>query len=191
MMFSRLRLINKNQLGITAIELMVAITVSAVITGTITTTIYQVVIGSARTNNHMTAVSQVQSAGYWVSHDAHMAQSVELADESVDNPDGTRFPFTLTWADWGTSEVHQVVYTLVDIPGGGLKNLQRSHTFNGTTETSIIAQFIDPTEKDGEPQTKCESASRGVVFTVTATVGTGSQEQSETRVYKAVPRCGS
>jgi prepilin-type N-terminal cleavage/methylation domain-containing protein len=183
MMFHRLRLINKKQLGFTLVELMIAIAVSGVITGAITTTVYQVVTGNFRTNNHMTAVRQVQEAGYWVSHDALMAQSVELAGESVDDPDGTRFPFTLTWTEWDTNDVHHVVYSLDG------NELQRIHSINGTTEASIIiAEFIDP-----EPaKTSCDWDGGVLTFTVTATVGAGSaQEQSETRVYEVKPRPGS
>lgn len=182
----KLRSVHRNQLGFTLIELMIAITISSVITGAITSTIYQVFIGSVRTTNHMTVVRQVQDAGFWVSRDTQMAQTVALADESVDDPDGTRFPLTLTWTDWDSNEVYQVVYSLVDVPDSEVKNLQRSHSFNATTETSIIAQFIDPTEKDGEPQTKCEFTGGKLTFTVTATVGA----QSETRVYEAKPRPG-
>ncbi len=39
MMFHRLRLINKNQLGFTLIELVMAIAISTVITGAITSTL--------------------------------------------------------------------------------------------------------------------------------------------------------
>ena len=192
MMFHRLgliKLINKNQLGFTLMELMLAIAISGIITGVITTTIYQVFTGNLRTSNHMTAVRQVQNAGYWVSYDTHMAQSIGIGD---DPGTATVEEFlTLTWANWSDNETHQVVYALVDMPSGGLKNLQRSHSVDGTTGTSIIAQFVDPREKDGKPQTRCEPASGALVLTVTATVGAGSQEQSETRRYEVVPRPGS
>ena len=182
MISHKLGFINKNQLGFTLIELMLAIAISGVITGAVTTTIFQVVTGSLRTNNHMTMVRQVQNAGYWVSHDVQMAQNVALADESVDDPDGTRFPLTLSWTEWGSNEVHQVVYSLL-----ADNKFQRSHSINGTTEASIIAEFIDP---DPE-KTKCEFTNGALTFTVTATVGSGLQGQSETRIYEIVPRPGS
>jgi prepilin-type N-terminal cleavage/methylation domain-containing protein len=184
MIFRRLRLINRNQIGFTLIELMIAIAITGVVTGAVTTTIFQVANGSARTNNHMTAVREVRSAGYWVSHDAFMTKSVELADESVDDPDGTRFPFTLTWTDWETNEVHLVVYNIVG------DELQRVHSINGTTDTSIVvAEFIDTTlDDDGQRKTRVDGE---LTLTVTATLGAGSQEQSETRTYEIVPRPGS
>ena len=141
-MFPRLGLINKNQKGFTLIELMVAIAISSVITGGITMTIFQVIVGSARTNNHMIAVRQAQNAGYWVSHDAQMAQSVTLGASSG-------FPLTLTWTDWNTNNVYTVIYSLVG------NKLQQDHYTNKATNptpdaTTIVAQFIDPT-------TKCEA----------------------------------
>ena len=186
MISQKLRLINRNQMGFTLIELVVAIAISGVITGAITTTIFQVIEGSARTNNHMTAVRQVQSAGYWVSHDVLMAQEVELADEAVDDPDGTRFPFTLTWTEWDTNKVIQVVYSLDG------NNFHRTRTANPgepseTTSEAIIAEFIDPAPAN----TKCEFTDGKLTFTVTATMGAGSQEESETRTYEVVPRPGS
>ena len=178
MIFHRLGLINKNQKGFTLMELMLAMAIGSIIIGAITMTIFQVVEGNARTSNHMTAVRQVQNAGYWVSHDTVMAQIVV-----VDEDEDTGFPLTLTWTEWGSNEVHQVVYSLAD------NELQRSHSINGNgaPEIDIIAQFINP---DPE-KTKCEFTSGVLTFSVTATVGTSSRERSETRIYETVPRPGS
>jgi len=189
MMFHRLRLFHKNQLGFTLIELVLAIAISGIITGSITATIFQVIIGGARTNNHMIAVSQVRDAGYWVSHDTVMAQAEPIIGDDPGTPAVEEF-LTLTWSDWESGEVHQVTYTLEDMTGGS-KQLKRSHSINGVTETSLVAQFIDVTEKDGKPQTRCEFTNGVLTFTVTATVGTGSQGESETRIYEIVPRPGS
>jgi prepilin-type N-terminal cleavage/methylation domain-containing protein len=170
MIFHRLGLINKNQLGFTLVEVILAIAISGIITGGITMTIFQVFSGNIRTGNHMTAVRQVQNAGYWVSHDAQMAQPNSIDD----NPSGGEF-LVLGWTDWANDD-HQVVYNLL-----ADNKLQRSHSINdGDTETSIIAEYINP------DQTSCvwDDDSGELTFTVTATVG----EQTETRVYEAVPR---
>ena len=174
-----LRSINRNQKGFTLIELMIAMAISGIITGSVTMTIFQVVDSSSRTSNHMTAVRQVQSAGYWVSHDALMAQDLVLADESVDDPDGSRFPFTLTWSDWTNNEVYTVVYSIVG------DELQRAHSVNsGAATMGVIAEFIDP------ENTSCQYTGGTLTFAVTATVGAGSAAQTETRTYEIVPRTG-
>ncbi len=157
------RLIHKNQRGFTLVELIIAIAITGIITGGITMTIFQIFSGNTRTSNHMTAVRQVQNAGYWVSHDAQMAQSVVITGVSG-------FPLTLTWVDWESGDVYQVVYTLED------NKLQRSHSVNyGQPTETIVAEFIDldPTK------TKCEFAAgsafrlpdNGDAFTITDDIG--------------------
>ncbi len=177
-MLNWLRLINKNQGGITLIELIIAVALSVIITGATTATILQVINGSSRTSNHMAAVRQVQNAGYWVSHDAQMAQSVNTT-----GTDG--FPLILTWAAWDSTE-HEVVYTSENMTSGSLKNLQRSYTVGGApVDTIFVAQYVDPAN------TSANFTDGELIFTVTATVGAGSQVKSETRIYKVVPRPGS
>lgn len=224
-MFRRLGLINKNQRGLTLLELVLAFTISAVITGALTITLHQLITSNLRSGNHMTAIKQVQDAGYWISHDAFMSQSVTTGDD----PAGTGFPLTLTWSYWGDYgseeeepvEEHEAVYTLEDISGSSLKNLLRTHTVTvdgtETTDTGIIAQFIDPDpEKTNCYMYKClicdevftsldeleahfesehptvalegNSESGKLILKVTATVGVDSGEQSETRIYEIVPR---
>jgi prepilin-type N-terminal cleavage/methylation domain-containing protein len=191
MRFPRLRLINKSQKGFTLIELILVIAIGSIIGGSVTVTMFQVFTGSARTNNHMIAVRQVQNAGYWVSYDVKMAQSAPIIGDDLGTPAVEEF-LTVTWSEWGGGGTHQVVYTLEDMPsGGGLKQLVRNHSVNGTTDTGIIAQFVDVTVKDGKAQTRCEPADGALVFTVTATVGGGLGKETETRVYEIVPRPGS
>ena len=177
--FYILRSIDKNQLGFTMMELAIAMVISGIISGTVTMTIFQVFDTSGRTSHHMTAISEVRSAGYWVSHDVLMAQDLVLSDEAVDDPDGSRFPFTVTWSDWTSTEEHTVVYSIVD------DELQRAHSINsGAATVAVVAEFIDP------ENTGCEYSDGTLVFTVTVTVGAGSAAQTETRVYEIVPRPG-
>ncbi len=153
------RLINKNQRGFTLIELLVAIAITGLITGGLTMTIFQVFDVNALTSNHMTAVRQVQNAGYWVSHDAQMAQSVVITGVSG-------FPLILTWTDWETGDEYKVDYDLlVD------NELKRSHFINdGEPSGTLVAQYID--------SANCEfsggsafSLPVGDVFTITGDVG--------------------
>ncbi len=161
MMFHRLvGLLKRNQRGFTLIELMIAVAIGSLVTGAATMTISQVFTGSARSSNHMIAVRQVQNAGYWVSRDAQMAQTVVTTG-------ATGFPLTLTWIEWDGT-VNEVTYTLT---GGELK---RSHSIGGGAPTeTMVAEFVDP----GETNYKFSGGSAfslpdiGDEFTITDTVG--------------------
>jgi len=157
MIFHRLKSIHKNQKGFTLIELIVAIAITALIIGV--------------SSNHMKAVRQVQNAGYWISHDVQMAQSV------VPAADADGFPLDVAWKDWDTN-LHEVTYTLLE---NG--KLERTYRFNGETSEILVAQYIESIEVDPIPFSGTK-----LTLTVTASVGTWPQEENETRVYEIVPR---
>ena len=118
MILHRLGLIHKNQRGFTLIELMVAIGITSLIIGGIVTTIFQVFNVSTLSNNHMLALRQVQNAGYWISHDAQMAQftdaeSVIIEEGDPDHPlwglfddfyNGQTQVLYLSWVGWERME---------------------------------------------------------------------------------------
>ena len=141
---------NKNQRGFTLLELILAITIGSLIIAGITAAIFQVFIGNARTSSHMTAVRQVQNAGYWVSHDAQMAQSVVLAKNA------TGFPLKLSWVDWD-GRSYNVTYTVAN------GQLSRQYVVKNalgvvTTDTTTnVARYIDP----DTTKTKCQLSGSG------------------------------
>jgi len=117
-------------------------------------TIFQVFSGNTRTSNHMTAVRQVQNAGYWVSHDAQMAQSVVITGLSG-------LPLTLTWTEWD-GMVNEVTYnTIVD------SELRRSQ---GASET-LVAQYIDLANCEFSGGSAFSLPDVGDTFTITDDVG--------------------
>lgn len=183
MILKKLRSINKNQIGFTLTELVIVLAISGVITSGVTAAVYQIISGNARSSNHMTAVRQVQDAGYWVSHDSQMAQS-----SSVNATATTGFPLTLTWTEWGNNNNCKVVYYLQNMAGSSLKRLQRSYSENGTTlDNSIVASYVDIS--GSPPKTSCNKTTEGVIiFTITVTVGTSPYEGNETRVYEIIPK---
>lgn len=169
----------KSESGFTLIEVLVAITITALIAfgGVLTAT--QIISVNAKSNAHMTAVNEVQNAGYWISRDTQMAQSVTA--------DGLTPPefLILSWTEDSSGDNYQVVYTLEDIPGSTLKKLQRDHSINGgANELTLVAQYIDPASE----KTKSEFTNGVLTLTITATVSTASPSGSETRVYRVVPR---
>jgi len=155
--------------------IIIAVAISGIIAGAATTTIFQVFTGNARTSNHMTAVRQVQNAGYWISHDALMALDV------VPDTGDTGFPLTLTWTDWDSGDEYQVVYSLIED-----NKLQREHYTNrdinpDPNTTTFVAQYI--------ASISCQFTGGELTLTVTATVG-GWKPASETRTYEVIPRPG-
>ena len=169
MKFPKLNLKNKGQKGFTLIELALAMAIGGMIAGAVTMTIFQVVDSSGRTSNHVTAVRQAQSAGYWVSKDVQMAQVVTTEDD----PDG--LPLVLNWTEWDGT-VNVVTYSLQGT------ELIRDH--NG--ESNPVAQFIESADVSPRPYVGGK-----LTFTVTVTVGAGSAAQPETRTYEIIPRPGS
>lgn len=162
--------LHRDQRGFTLIELLVAVPIAALIVTAATGAIFQV-LNSTHARNDMLAYRQVQNAGYWVSNDALQAQNIP--------PEGTiAFPFTLSWADWDDGDVHQVEYSLPNMPSGTLKQLQRQETIDSDTTTIIAGQYIDSS------QTSCNRTGNVLTFKVTATVG----QQTATRTYEIKPR---
>ena len=171
-MIHRFKHIHRGQAGLTLVELLIAIVLVGIVTAGITITIGHLFTWTTRTNNHMIAVRQVQSAGYWVSRDALQANPNQIDYE----PENDEF-LILGWLDTGGQQ-HEVVYTIED---GGLK---RSYTGPDGAKVTYVAHHIDSDEttfvQDGDVY----------VFEVTAIVAPNSllYRQEEERTYQIKPR---
>jgi prepilin-type N-terminal cleavage/methylation domain-containing protein len=167
--------------GFTLVELLIALAIMALVSGAMATATVQVFRCTERNNNRMTAVCQVQNAGYWISRDARRAQG--LTSDNLTPPDF----LALSWTDESTGDTYQVTYTLEDMSDGGLKKLLRSESVNGgANATVLVARYIEA----GSDKTSCEFTDNTLILTVTATVGSGSQVETETRTCRTVPRLG-
>jgi len=193
----KMKKLKKDQRGFTLLELLIAMLLTGIITGSITMTILQVFNMNTRTSNHMTAVRQVQHAGFWVSPDVQMAQGVDTEND-LGTPEFELL--TLTWEEGGTAVPHEVIYTLEDMSSGEFKILWRKHYIDigsgpELDSTTKVAEYINPDQTQTSctccDQTSCHQGicddDEWLTFKVTATVG----EQSETRVYEVKPRPGS
>jgi len=185
MTFHRLGLVNKNQMGFTLGELMLAFAISGVITGGVTMTMFQVIDGNIRASNHMTAVRQVQNAGYWVSHDAQMAQTVAVGAGSL---------FTLSWVGWeypsGSNtgiDTYEVWYTY---DGAGDKILRHQEiTTNIYNDNGDLVSSSSPPPSSSpvaEYITAATAAMNGNKLSVTIKASLGEAE--EERTYQIRPR---
>jgi len=183
MMRVRFRLLHKNQRGLTLVELLIAIVLVGIVTAGITITIGHMFTWTTRTNNHMIAVRQVQTAGYWVSRDALQAQEWTISLPGSSDPMNSGFPFSLKreWDD----ETTQVTYSITED-----NRLMRTRKITKITEdgdvTSEVSTFVaQHICFDGTTIERRLSEGKEVLtLQVTATVA----EQSETRVYDITPR---
>jgi len=152
-----------NQKGFTIIEIVITLAITGLIIVAVSGTITQV-IQSSRTTDHMNALRQVQTAGYWVSKDGIQAQTLYTVG----------YLLYTSRTDWDDSDLHEVVYSLQNMSSGALKQLQRQEFLNGAPmATTIISRYIDP------DQTSCvwDSDTNTLTFVVTATM----DRQTETR----------
>ena len=165
-----MKLPKTNQKGFTLIEIVIALGIFGLVIAAATGTIAQV-FQSSRTTDHMNALRQVQTAGYWVSKDGIQAQTIYTQG----------YFLYVAWTNWDDSELHEIVYSLQDMPSGALKQLQREESLNSAPpSTIIVGRYIDP------DQTSCSwnSTAKALTFTVTATMN----QQTETRTYEVQPR---
>jgi len=170
-MLKKILFLGKKQRGFTLLELLIAFAIGALVAGSATTAIMQVFNNSARSSNHMTAVRDAQMAGGRLSHDAKMAQEVTEGASSG-------FPLTLEWRDW-TGSQHQVVYNVSGT------NLVRTYTQDaGSPTDASVARHIN----SSGTSVVWDEVNNVLTFTVMSTVGVGSQQGNETRVYEVIPR---
>lgn len=134
----------RNERGFTLIELTIVIAIIALIAGGATMSIIQVVKGNERSNNHMTAVRQVQNAGFWISRDTQMAQVITTDDDT-----GTAETevLTLTWVGWERKDQHgnQYIDSYVVRYTHDSNELQR-HQKLTTDKYDSGGDFIETTE---------------------------------------------
>ena len=198
------RLIHKNQRGITLIEIIVAVAIAGIIAGGTATTIYQTVSGNARNGSHMTAVRQVQTAGYWISRDAQMSQTIDSDPEDDLLTPGTEV-LILSWEGWedecwvGSTDTcvdsHEVRYTY-DAASEKLWRLETITTAQYDSDGDPVVPQPDPQDSitfiadhitpiDAEDIIINENK---LTVTITASVTSWVGEAVEQRTYEITPR---
>ncbi|MBI4186343.1 MAG: prepilin-type N-terminal cleavage/methylation domain-containing protein [Chloroflexi bacterium] len=171
----------RNERGFALIEVAIAMVIVALTAGVTVTTTFQVFRGMGHSNDYMTAVRQVQSAGYRVSSDAQMAQSV-----SVNNEAPSDF-LLLVWTERSSTDelIYHSIRYFVDNLTDGVGKLKRSHWSSaGVNEQTLVAEYIyfDP----DDPANSTQASLQGTTLTVQLTASFG--DYRETREYKIVRR---
>ncbi len=170
--------------GYTLIELLIAITITVMVAGTAGIAIFQVLRNTERNNDLITAVRQVENAGYWISRDAQMALGVTVT-ENLTLPDF----LGLSWTEWngeGDPIYHSANYTFEDLTNG-IGQLKRTYgSSTGARAQTLIAQYIyyDPDDADATSNTSYQNP----VLTVKLTAV--YEGATESREYKVKRRPG-
>ena len=163
------------------VEVIVVIGIMALVAAAMTMSVFQMTTGTEQSSSYITAVRQVQNAGYWISHDGQMAESVD-----TDNLTPPAF-LILKWTDWGydsDSIYHSVVYSVENV-FEGVGKLRRTHEDSeGTSEETLVAEHIY--YNPGDPGNTTKASCDGCVLTAKIVAMFGDVE--ETREYKIYPR---
>ena len=170
--------------GYALVELLIAITIIALVSGAAGAATFQVLKNTERNNDYMTAVRQVENAGYWISRDAQMALSMNTT-ANLTLPDF----LSLSWTEWdveGDPIYHSANYSFEDLTDG-IGKLKRTYGSSaGASEQTLVAQYIyyDPDDVDATSNTSYENP----VLTVKLTAV--FEEFVETREYNIKRRPG-
>jgi len=171
----------KGQMGFTLVELLVAVTMMAVISATAAMAINQVSKGTAYSNNSVTAVRQVQNAGYSISRDVLKAHSV-----IADNLTAPEF-LIINWTEWDENDdpiYHTVTYSIEDLDHG-IGTLTRSHwSSDGLNQKTTIAEYVYYHPGDLDNTTKVYYDSPQITLKLTAIF----KDKRESREYRIARR---
>lgn len=163
--------------GYTFIELIISITIMVLVSGAASIAIFQILKGTETNNTHMNAVRQVQTAGYWISRDARMAQSVNT--DNLTPPDFIAFNWT-EWVDQNEEIYHTATYSFEDLTGDTGK-LKRTHWSSaGTNEQTLIATHIYYAPADPDDTTKASYQAPVLTLQLTSLV----ENAMEVREYR-------
>jgi prepilin-type N-terminal cleavage/methylation domain-containing protein len=193
MIFKALRFTNKNERGFTFLELLIVLAIGGIIAGAATSTTFQMITGSHRSSNHMTAVRQVQNVGYWISYDAQMAQSIVTADDVL-TPEME--VLTMVWTGWEQTcglnrcvDTYEIRYTY-----NGASDQIRRYRQITTSEYDDDGQLVNPQPVAQSSDTLIGdhitninieySSDEKLDVDITASVGDAIEE----RIYEITPR---
>ncbi len=172
----------KGEKGFTLIELLIASTIMVIVGGAATATTFQISKGIGDSNDQMSAINQVQNAGYHICNDSQVAYSVV-----ADNLEYPNF-LVLTWSeqdyDGGEPTYHSVTYYFADL-SEGVGKLKRNHwNSNGVNEETLIATYIyyDPDDTDNTSKASYQDG------TLTVRLRAIVEDIRETREYRIMNR---
>lgn len=166
----------RNEKGYTLIELAVAVAIIVIISGAASIAIFQVMKGTNTNNSHMNAVREVQTAGYWISRDAGMAQGIYT--DNLTSPVFLAFSWT-QFDDENVKIYHTANYSFAGL-NDGIGNLKRTYvSSSGANEQTLIATHIYYAPTDVDDTSKAEYQAPLLTLRLTSVV----DDAIETREY--------
>ena len=198
MKLHKIRTVMSRQKGITLVELLIAVAITAVISTAAAAGIYQAIRINSSSSNHQIAIIQAQNAVQYFSRDAQQAQQVipeynTGAAKPLDTspPATTLISFDLStgdkimfqWMTWD-SHLYQITYSLTN----GF--LQKTTVIDGIPSgPSIVANNIINSSTGGDVSGNWNTATKILsITTLKATVGTGASQISAVRTFQIDPR---
>ncbi len=151
-----------NQRGFSLIQMMIALTITTILGTVITVSLWQTISVDGASNKHMTAISQVENAMFYLNRDIQMT----LPETGYDSG----FPLTLQG---------DITYSLVTPHDGSPPYLQRNK--NGFSQA--VARYINT----NPTLTSCFYSGGKLTVTVTITTG-GFMSATESRTLIVTPR---
>lgn len=138
----------QGEAGFFLMEVVVALAIGTLIAGGAAMVTFRAFTDTQRTNNHMTILRHVENAGYWISRDTQMADS--LITENLTAPEFLIVKYT----QWGYNQdsiYHSVTYSIEDV-SAGMGTLKRRHQDSaGADEQMVVAEYIY--YNPGDPET--------------------------------------
>ena len=129
----------KGQRGFTLIELLISVAIMAAIGATAAMAVNQVSKGTEYSNNSITAVRQVQNAGYSIRKDVLRAHGIV-----TDNLTAPEF-LIVNWTEWDENDepiYHTATYSIEDLDND-IGTLTRSHwSSDGLNQKTTIAEYV-------------------------------------------------
>jgi type II secretory pathway component PulJ len=164
----------KGEKGFTFIEVLIAVSCSALLAIGAGMTTMQILTSSRQNNDWNIAVRQAQSVGQQVSQDALMVNTIDIGDDA--GTEDVEF-ISLFWKDWENGDTYNTYYLWFDSEDSlkELKRRQVSHDINGVItgdSTALVATNI-------HEATLAEQADSWRL-----TIETRSGERSVTREYE-------
>jgi len=165
---------NNRQRGFTLVEIIIAMGIASIILSAIGYSVVQLFNMNTRNTLYMTAVRQVQTAGYWLTRDTVMASADNIF---VLNTDPAKPQLILNWRS-DPNTLHQTIYTY-DAATGILWRAADSGGDDRIAEHLTTMTFT---------QTADAGITDSIDFGIVATVTVRNISGTEARNYSASPR---